>query len=348
MLVIASCFTEGRVLLAVAEACSAWLDCGERCLLALPMFHIFGVGITLAAPLMKGALLIMWDFQPAAVVRALRERGITAAPMVPVMIQACLNQPDSASGEYRSLRRIIYGASPISEGTLRRAMDVFQCEFVQAYGMTEVAPVTVLSPKDHRRALSDEPGLLLSAGTVWPGLELQIVDLHDQPVPPGTVGEILARGATLMNGYWRRPEATAEVLRGGWMHTGDMGYMDADGYLYVQDRLKDMIVSGAENIYPCEVEAVLSAMPAVASVAVIGVPDARWGESVKAIVVLREGERTTEREIVDFCRGKLGTYKLPRSVDFVDQLPYTATGKVSKRQLREPYWRGYARRVAGA
>jgi long-chain acyl-CoA synthetase len=208
--------------------------------------------------------------------------------------------------------------------------------------------LTGLSPDDHRRALSGQPGLLPSAGRASLRIELQIVDLHDQLVPPGTIGEILARGASLMNCYWNRPEATAEALRGGWMHTGDMGYVDSEGYLYILDRLKDMIVSGAENIYPSEVESVLAVMPAGASVAVIGVPDAQWGEAVKALVVLREGERATEQEIIDFCRGKLGSYKLPRSVDFVDSLPCTATGKVSKRQLREPYWRGHLRRVAGA
>jgi acyl-CoA synthetase (AMP-forming)/AMP-acid ligase II len=180
------------------------------------------------------------------------------------------------------------------------------------------------------------------------GIELQIVDFHDQTVAQGIVGEIVARGASMMSCYRNRPEATAEARRGGWMHTGDMGYMDSDGYVYIQDRLKDMIVSGAENIYPREVEEILAAMPAVASVAVIGVPDSRWGETVKAIVVLREGVHATEQEVIDFCRGRLAGFKLPRSVDFVDRLPCTATGKVLKRELREPYWRRITRRVAGS
>jgi acyl-CoA synthetase (AMP-forming)/AMP-acid ligase II len=337
-------------LISAAEGCAPWLagEPAERFLLALPMFHIFGAAVTLTIPLIQGTMFIMPEFQPAAVIRALREEKIAVASLVPVMIQACANHPDASAGGFETLRCMVYGASPIAEATLRRAMDVFQCEFLQAYGMTEIAPLSALLPADHRRAIAGQPGLLLSAGRAADEVELRIVDFHGQDVAPGTVGEIVARGASLMSGYWKRPEATDEALRGGWMHTGDMGYMDSEGYLYIQDRVKDMIVSGAENVYPREVEEVLAAMPALAAVAVIGVPDPRWGETVKAIVVLRDGEHATEQEIIDFCRGKLGGYKLPRSVDFLDRLPCTATGKVLKRELREPYWRGRSGRVAGA
>jgi acyl-CoA synthetase (AMP-forming)/AMP-acid ligase II len=266
------------------------------------------------------------------------------------MIQACLTAvPEVAQHRYDHLRRIHYGASPIAEQTLRRAMEVFQCDFSQGYGMTEAtAGFTVLSPADHRRALAEQPGLLLSAGRATVGTELRIVDSNDNPVPNGTIGEVIGRGPQLMRGHWNQPEATAEVLRGGWLHTGDAGVIDDEGYLYVQDRVKDMIVSGGENIYPRVVEEVLFEHPAIADVAVIGVPDQRWGEAVKAIVVLRQGMAADAEELMDFCRGKLGGFERPRSVDFIAALPRNPSGKVLKRVLREPYWAGHGRRVAGS
>jgi acyl-CoA synthetase (AMP-forming)/AMP-acid ligase II len=179
------------------------------------------------------------------------------------------------------------------------------------------------------------------------GTEIRIVDDDDTPLPNGALGEIVARGPQLMRGYWNRPDESAEALRGGWLHTRDIGYIDDESYIYVQDRLKDMIVSGGENVYPRVVEDVLFQHPAIADAAVIGVPDERWGEAVKAVVVLRAGTMTTEEEIIGFCRGKLGGFELPRSVEFVDALPRNPSGKVLKRVLREPYWIGRRRRVAG-
>jgi fatty-acyl-CoA synthase len=196
--------------------------------------------------------------------------------------------------------------------------------------------------------LEGEPELLLSAGKPILGTELRIVDEDDNPVPNGTMGEIVVRGPQVMNGYWNLPDETAEALRGGWMRTGDAGTLDNEGYVYVQDRVKDMIVSGGENVYPRVVEDVLFAHPAVADCAVIRVPDPQWGETVKAVVALREGTAATDEEIMDFCRGKLGGFERPRSVDFVGSLPRNASGKVLKRELREPHWEGLGRRVAGA
>jgi fatty-acyl-CoA synthase len=283
-------------------------------------------------------------------VRALDEERIVCALLVPAMIQATLVfVPDVASRKYEHLRQIIYGASPIAEQTLRRAAEVFKCGFAQAYGMTETtAALTALLPQHHEAALRDRPELVLSAGRALVGVDLRIVDEDDAPVPRGTLGEIVARGPNLMRGYWNLPDESAEAVRGGWMHTGDAGYLDADGFLFVQDRVKDMIVSGGENVYPRTIEEVLFKHPAVADVAVIGVPDKQWGETVKAVVVLKQGQQATAEELMDFCRDKLGGFQRPRSVDFIEALPRNASGKVLKKELRAPFWFGEKRRVAGA
>lgn len=323
---------------------------GERLLLVAPIFHVAALNAG-AFPCLAagGCLFIQEDFKPAEVVRAMSEEQIGMAILVPAMIQACLTAvPDAAQRNYANLRLIHYGASPIAEATLRRALETFKCEFSQGYGMTEMcAAIAILSWIDHQRALREKPELLLAAGRPILGTEVRVVDADDHPVPNGTIGEVLARGPQMMKGYWKQPEASAETLRGGWMHTGDAGSLDDEGYLYIQDRVKDMVVSGGENVYPRVVEEVLFKHPAVAEVAVIGVPDEQWGETIKAIVVLRSGMAATAEEIMDFCRGKLGGFERPRSVDFVEALPRTPSGKVLKRVLREPYWKNQARRVSG-
>ena len=323
---------------------------GERWLLVVPMYHASGAVTSFAAIQGGGSLYLQQDFNPHAVVRALSEESIGRTSLVPAMIQACLVMvPDVADRHYDRLRLIAYGASPIAETTLRRALAVFGCDFVQAYGMTETSAVlTYLLPADHRRALAEKPELLLSAGRPVVGVDLRIVDENDVPVAPGVIGEIVARGPQLMQGYWNRPDETREALRGGFMHTGDAGVMDEEGFVYIQDRVKDMIVSGGENIYPRMIEEVLFTHPAIADAAAIGVPHETWGETVKAVVVLRAGTTATEDEIVEFCRGKLGGFERPRSIDVVKELPRNPTGKVLRRVLREPYWAGQRRRVAGS
>lgn len=321
-----------------------------RCLTVAPLYHIASFVIALATIAKGGSLHIQDNFIPAEAVRALSEDNIAWGLLVPAMIQACLVAvSDVASRRYPSLKVIAYGASPIAESTLTRAMEVFRCGFAQGYGMTETtACISVLTPSDHARAVNGSPHLLLSAGRAVAGTELRIVDLDDNPLPPGELGEIVARGPQVMRGYWKRDDATADAIRDGWMHTGDAGRMDAAGYLYIEDRVKDMIVSGGENIYPREVEHAVFSHPAVADCAVIGVPDDKWGEAVKAFVVLRSGAQATSAEIIAHCRQSLAGYKIPASIEFLEALPRNPSGKVLKRELREPYWRGRGRRVSGS
>jgi acyl-CoA synthetase (AMP-forming)/AMP-acid ligase II len=320
---------------------------GDRYLIVAPVYHAAGALAAFWTIRQGGTLVVMEDFDPAAVVKVLSEGDISVATLVPAMIQACLVAvPDVASRKYEKLRLVVYGASPIGAETLRRAIDVFGCGFAQGYGMTETtAGATFLMPEEHLRALGDKPALLLSCGRPLPGCEVRVVDAEGRDLPRGQTGEIWLRGPQLMRGYWNMPEATAEALAGGWMHTGDAGSLDDEGFLYIQDRVKDMIVSGAENVYPREVENALFEHPCVADVAVIGVPDARWGEVVKALVVLRPGKSATEDELIDFCRTRLAGFKRPRSVEFVSDLPRNPSGKVLKKDLREKYWKGHTRRV---
>ena len=323
------------------------LDVGDRALIVAPIYHAAAAITTFVTVQAGGSLYIQEDFEPVATVRALDEEQIALALLVPAMIQFCLvAAPDVAERRYERLRRIVYGASPIAEQTLRRAIEVFGCEFLQGYGMTETtAAATYLMPTDHERALTGEPKLLTSAGRALLGTEVRIVDGDGRPVADGTIGEIAVKGPQLMRGYWNLEEATRSALRDGWMHTGDAGVMDAEGFVYIQDRVKDMIVSGGENVYPREVEDALYQHAAVAEAAVIGVPDEKWGEAVKAVVVVKDGESASEEDLLEFCRGRLGGYKRPRSVDFVDALPRNPSGKVLKKDLREPYWAGHDRRV---
>ena len=320
---------------------------GAGFLIVAPMYHAAAGVSVFATVAQAGTQVIHGEFSPFDVVEALDDGTVNAGTLVPAMIQACLTMvPDVATRKYESLELIAYGASPISETSLRSAIEAFGCRFVQGYGMTETTAVlTVMNWAAHQRALAGEGHLLLSAGTPVLGTQLRIVDENDNEVPRGEVGEVAALGPQLMSGYLNKPEATAEALRGGWMHTGDAGIMDEEGFLFIQDRVKDMVVSGGENVYPREVEEVVFKHPAVADAAVIGVPDEKWGEALKAIVVLRDGATLLEEELITFCREYLAGFKIPRSMDLIDELPRNPSGKVLKRELREPYWKDQTRRV---
>lgn len=305
-----------------------------RYLHAAPMFHLADGAGWMAGQLTGTTHVMVPMFTPAGVLDAIGRHEITDALLVPTMIQLLVDDPATAEHDLSGMRHILYGASTISEAVLERARKTFpNAEFMQAYGMTELSPIaTLLQPGDH-----DEPGLRRAAGRAAPHGEVRIVDAEDNEVPRGTVGEVVARGDHVMLGYWQRPDETAEALRGGWMHTGDGGYMDERGYVFIVDRLKDMIITGGENVYSAEVENALAQHPAVASCAVIGVPDPQWGERVHAVVVLHDGAHAGEDELREHCRAHIASYKLPRSMEFTDALPVSGAGKILKRELREQH-----------
>jgi long-chain acyl-CoA synthetase len=313
-------------------------------LVCFPQFHVAGVMFGLIGLYMGARTLITREPVPAEILRLIPAERVTITGFVPAVILFLLQTPGCQQTDFSSLRRIGYGAAPIPLDLLTSAMATFQCAFVHVYGMTEApGAVSVLSPEDH---LLDSGPRLRSCGKPSATLSgLRIVDRAGLDVPTGEVGEIVLRSEQVMLGYWNQPEATASAIQDGWFHTGDAGYLDADGYLYLHDRIKDLIISGGENIYPAEVESALFGHPAVADVGVIGVPDARWGEAVKAVVVRQPDASVTEAELIAYCRERIAHYKAPKSVDFTDALPRNASGKILKRELRAPYWADRERQV---
>jgi long-chain acyl-CoA synthetase len=313
-------------------------------LVAMPLFHIGGTGWALAGMSRGGHSVIVRDIDPTAILALIEEHRITETFVVPAVLMFILAAPELATTDLSSLRTVFYGASPISEDVLVKSMAALGCDFAQVYGLTETSgAITSLMPQDHDPT-GPRSGLLRSAGRPFDHVELRIVDtLSGAVLPPGEVGEVWTRSDQNMLGYWNRGRETAAVLSDdGWFRTGDAGWLDADGYLFLHDRIKDMIVTGGENVYPAEVENALLAHPAVADAAVIGVPDDRWGETVKAIVVRSsgasdDGEGLTA-DIMAATRARLAHYKCPTSIDFIDALPRNPSGKVLKRELRQPYW----------
>ena len=315
----------------------------------MPMFHIAGAGWAMVGLYHGAATVVLRDIDPARILQVIPEFRVTNAFMVPAVIQFLLMTPGVETTDFSSLRTLVYGASPITDKVLVQGIETFGCEFIQVYGLTETTgAITQLDGADHDP--ENRPQLLRSCGRPYPWVEMRAVDGAGEDVPIGQVGELWTRSHQNMAGYWNNPAATAEaVTPDGWFRTGDAGYLDADGFVYLHDRVKDMIVSGGENVYPAEVENVLARHPAVADVAVIGVPDDTWGEAVKAIVVLSPdpglAADDVERELIAFARESLAGYKLPKSVDVTDALPRNPSGKLLKRELREPYWAGVERRV---
>lgn len=314
-----------RVMINAAELQTRFSDVHQA---NLPMFHI--AAFLSYAHIVVGATVVMVpEFEPEQALHTMERERVTTTVLVPTTIAMLLDSPSSDRTDLSALRLIIYGGSSIEPGPLRRAMERFGCGFHQQYGMTETGAQTILRPHDHEPADTER---LASAGTEAIGFEVMVVDEQDRPVAHGETGEIVCRGPSVMLRYWNRPEATAETLRGGWMHTGDVGYRDDRGYLHITDRRNDMIITGGENVYPREVEAVLAEHPDVRDIAVVGTPDPRWGQVVTAVMV---GKLSSEEELRAWTRERMAGYKVPRRWVQVDELPRNVTGKILKHRLRD-------------
>jgi long-chain acyl-CoA synthetase len=311
------------------------------------MFHLADGASTFGVTLSGGRHAFVPRFEPAEVLETIAAARITHAQFVPTMINMLVNHPRFSEFDISSLNFILYGASPMPEGVLRMAMQMMpRVKLIHGYGMTEAAPIVTLL--DPRYTTLDGPfaGRLKSCGQAVLTCEVKVVDTERRELPRGQAGELAVRGPNIMKGYWNKPAETAAVLEDGWYYTGDGAYMDREGFVFIVDRLKDMIISGGENVYSAEVENAISLMPGVGEVAVIGVPDERWGERVHAIIVPKQGIALTADQVLEHCRAHIAGYKCPRSVDFRGTpLPLSGAGKILKRELREPYWKGHSKGV---
>lgn len=321
---------------------------GGEWVVVLPLFHAAAALHCFSGVHAGSTLYIEAEFSPFAFVELLINKKINIALTVPAMIQAVLDYvPNIEDYNFDSLEQFVYGASPINENTLRQAMKVFDCDFCQGYGATEATlAISMLKPEDHRKALDGQVHLLRSAGKPVLGTQITIRDAEGNILPVNENGEVCVKGPQVMQAYWKLDEATKSALRDGWLYTGDAGYLDEEGYLYLVDRIKDMIVSGGENIYPKEIETALLKHESVKDVAVIGVPSEKWGETPKAIIVLQEDAELDEEALSEHCRSLLASYKCPSSYDAIDALPLNPTGKVLKKVLKAPYWENKDRVIA--
>ncbi|MGQ3100913.1 MAG: fatty acid--CoA ligase [Sphingopyxis solisilvae] len=319
-------------------------DDDEAVLVAMPCAHIGGTGLGIMALAAGLPGIILAEFNPDEVFDAVEQHGVTRFFMVPAALQFLLMHPRCATVDYSRLKYILYGAAPIPLELLRQCIQMFGAQFIQAYGMTETTgTISMLPPEDHDPAGNKR---MRSAGKPLPGVEIKILGPDGEEMPTGEVGEVVTRSSNNMLGYWNLPDATAKTVdAGGWIRTGDAGYMDEDGYLFIHDRMKDMIISGGENIYPAEVESAIFGHPAVQEVAVFGIPDDKWGETVKAVCVAKPGMTIDEADIIAWARERIAPFKCPRSVDVIDALPRNASGKILRKDLRAPYWAGYERMV---
>lgn len=345
--------THRNLMAAMEVGAKSWsIDEASVSMVAMPLFHIAGSGWAVGGFCQGGESVLVRELDPKEVLRLIETHRVTNTLFVPAVLQVLCATPGVEETDFSSLRSIVYGASPITEEVLAKSIEVFGCGFIQVYGLTETTgAITAMCEEDH------DPGgpkahLLRSAGQPWGDTKIRIVDDETRrDLPEGEVGEIWIWSSQNMKGYWRNAEATAEAYPEGrdengigWFRSGDAGYVK-EGYLYIHDRVKDMILSGGENIYPAEIENVLMSHPAIADVAVIGVPSDNWGEAVKAIVVDAAGDAISDQEIIAYCRERLAHYKCPSSVNRVDALPRNPSGKILKTELREPYWKGKGRRV---
>lgn len=315
-----------------------------------PLFHLADAWATWAITWVGGTHVLVREFDPKRVLETIERERVTLTNLIPTMLNLMVNDPEVEKYDYRSLRVLLSGGAPIAPEVVRKVVETFRCDYIQTYGMTETSPYLTLSIlKDHLKGLSSEDQLRFKAktGREFIGVELKVVNEQGKEVQKDEreVGEIIVRGDSVTRGYWKLPEETERTIRDGWLYTGDMAVIDEEGYVTIVDRKKDMILTGGENVYSTEVENVLYMHPAILECAVIGIPDQKWGEAVKGIVVLKPGQKTTEQEIIQFCKDRIAHYKAPKSIDFIDALPRTGSGKIHKKGLRDQYWKGYERKV---
>ena len=317
----------------------------DICFNVIPVFTIAFFWATVGYPYL-GCTTVVKRWDPEEFLKFVEREKTTIGILAPSMIRALLEHPDINKYDVSSIRRMIYGSASMPEDLLRRMIDKFGNICDQVYGLTEFAPTTIMHAEDlDLDNTRGKKGRLLSCGKETASWEVRIIDENGKDVVPGQAGELIIKGDALMSGYWNLPKKTAESLKGGYYYSGDIAKFDEDGYIYIVDRKQDMLISGSENIYCPEVENVISSHPAVLEAAVIGVPDDKWGEAVKGLVILRPGTTATEQEIMDFCKSRIAGFKRPRSIDFYEDFPRTAMGKVSKKDIREKYWVGHDRRV---
>ena len=312
-----------------------------------PMFHLADGAFISMVTMIGGIHCVISGFQPEKIAHMIQQQAITHVQMVPTMLNLLLNNARTQVLDLSSLQYILYGGSPMPEATISRLRERYPtCRLAQAYGMTELSPVATMLDDEYHVFTGPLTGKTKSGGRPAFGVEVQIVGIDGERLPVGETGMITVRGPNVMLGYWNKPQETTAVLKAGWMHTGDAGYMDQDGFVFIVDRLKDMIITGGENVYSIEVENVLYRHPAVAMCAVIGIPHEVWGEQVHAVIIPREGETITAAEIIEFCKGKIAGYKQPRSIEIrTEPLPISGAGKIQKAKLRAPYWQQRERAV---
>ncbi len=315
-----------------------------------PLFHLADAWATWAITWVGGTHVLVREFQPKEVLETIEGERVTVTNLIPTMLNLMVNHPDVGKYDYRSLRVLLSGGAPIAPEVVRKIVETFKCDYIQTYGMTETSPYLTLSVlKEHLDRLPYEDRLRFKSktGREFIGVELKVVNERGEEIKKNEkeVGEIIVRGDIVTKGYWKLPDETANSIRDGWLYTGDMAVMDEEGYVTIVDRKKDMILTGGENVYSTEVENVLYMHPAILECAVIGVPDEKWGEAVKGVVVLKPGHHATEEEIIRFCKDRIAHYKAPKSIDFMDALPKTGSGKIHKKSLRDPYWANYTKKV---
>jgi len=328
----------------VMKALDIGLEIGDRHLVILPMFHIGGDSHIWPFFLMGGCNVLIPEpsFNPAASLQTIVKERITDVHIVPTQLVSLLNLPDIESYDLGELKRVWYAASPMPVEVLKRGLALFGPIFMQGYGLTESGPHTTVLNRAAHRVIDKVPAeqkVLSSCGQPCIGVHMRIVDEAGHDIEAGEIGEIIIKGKRIMTGYWRNSDSTEKTIKDGWLHTGDMGFYDEKGFIYIADRKKDMIVTGGENVYPKEVEDVLYRHPAVMEAAIVGIPDDYWVERVHAVVVLKEGQQATAEEIIRFCKEHIAHYKAPKGVEFVESLPKSPQGKILKKEIRKQYWK---------